>query len=667
MLPPVDILPAYRRPVVNSPANEHDARLSWSRLRLTAGCTLVLMAALLFAPALAEENPSATSTANSANAALIGGDPSAAKTPVGAQGRMSAQSIAPEVPPTSISKTQAGKYEHRAGPGKVLVRQWSPKFESLPVELQPNSGYLLERDTTVVSITLKEAVYLAIRNNPGVKAEILSPLASEQSIRQANAAFDPLLRSHLGESKDVAPTITNFSTVGSPSFLRKQYDWNFELTKVSALTNGTLSVTFDNDRLQSNSRTWTVNPSYSPTLAISVNQPLLRNFGFGFATLNVTLAELGQKQSQYNLEQHLSDFVLEIASDYWNVVRAEQNLQVTRGALKLAQDLLDQNLAALRLGMAARIDVQETQADIESWRAAVFAAQNSLATARATLRQHVMFNPRSAFLAEQIEPSEAPGGVSNIVFEEEQSLEAAIEYRPELSAMREAIRSLLLQVHFAENQTLPQLNIGAQIGVTSTAGSPNCFHFHDVGAQNCIVSSAGGRITTGTRLPFGGIYGDALNRLWNFKYYDYAVGANIEVPLANDYANAALAQARTEYDQQRLRYHEQISQIVLDVETALSNAKTSAERVHATNAASDYYRAALGAEEARYRAGVAETHELLQYQQELISALANQIQAQLDFEISKLTLKHAEGELLRNFQINFVVEDPHRSPWYARF
>jgi outer membrane protein TolC len=139
------------------------------------------------------------------------------------------------------------------------------------------------------------------------------------------------------------------------------------------------------------------------------------------------------------------------------------------------------------------------------------------------------------------------------------------------------------------------------------------------------------------------------------------------VPLSNDYANATLAQARIESDEQRLRYHEQISQIAVQVETALSNLRTGVERLHATNAACDYARAALSAEEARYRTGVSDTHELLQYQQELISALGNQVQTQLDLEIAKLSLKHAEGTLLRTFQINFALEDPHRSPWYSRF
>jgi outer membrane protein TolC len=277
-----------------------------------------------------------------------------------------------------------------------------------------------------------------------------------------------------------------------------------------------------------------------------------------------------------------------------------------------------------------------------------------------------MLNPQDSFLPEGIDPSERPTGTANVDLDEQRSLELAMEYRPELGAMRESLRGMLLQVRFSENQTLPELNFGAQVGVNSTAGSSNCFHFHDVGMPNCTVASPGGP-TGGTKVPLGGIYGDALNRMWNFSFYNYAVGLTLRVPLTNDYANATLAQARVEYDQQRLRYREQVSKIIVDVESARSNLATTAERVRATDAAAKYARAALSAEEARYRAGASDTHELLQYQQLLISSLAFQVQAQLDLEVAKLTMEHAKGTLLKSFQIDFVVDKNYQTPWYARF
>jgi len=577
---------------------------------------------------------------------------------------LSAQSVVAPKPDTSVSKDQLRVIERRAAIGDTLGDQWS-REKDLPTELQPGGLNPSQRDDSQVSMTVKDAIFTALRNNPALRADLLEPLAAQETVRQANAAFDPELSSESDVNKDVSPAITNFNSVGQETFSRKEYNWDFGIGKLLSTTNGTLSVHFDNSRVFSNARVWTVNPSYNPSLGISLSQPLLRNFGLDFATINVRIAQAGQARAQYSLEQNLSDFLLRIASDYWNVVRSVENLQVNKGALRLAQDTVNHDLANLKMGMAALIDVQEAQSEAASWHAAVFAAQSSVATAKVVLRQDVMLNPQSSFLPEGIDPSDRPTGTANFDLNEERSLELAMENRPELGAMRESLRGMLLQVHFSENQTLPELNLGAQVGVNSTAGTLNCFHFHDVGMPNCTVP--GGGSISGTKVPFGGNYGDALNRMWNFSFYDYAVVLSLRVPLDNDYANATLAQARVEYDQERLRYREEISKIIVDVESALSNLATTVERVHATDAAADYARAALSAEEARYRAGAADTHELLQYQQLLISALALQVQAQLDLEVAKLTLEHAKGTLLKSFQIDFTVDKNYPTPWYARF
>lgn len=577
----------------------------------------------------------------------------------------SAQPVVAPKPRTSISKNRRQMLERRAAIGNTLADQWSAE-KDLPSELQPGGLNPSQRDDGQASMTVKDAIFVAIRNNPALKADLLEPLAAQETVRQAYATFDPEFSSQIDENKDVVPTITNFGSVGQSTFARKEYNWNFGASKVLSTTNGTLSLSFDNSRILSNARAWTVNPSYNPSLGISLSQPLLRNFGLDFATINVRIAQAGQARTQYTLEQNLSDVLLQVATDYWNVVRAVENLQVNKGAFRLAQDTVNQDLANLKWGMAAQIDVQEAQSEAASWHAAVLAAQSAVATAKAVLRQDVMLNPQHSFLPERIDPSERPTGTANIDLDEQRSLELAMENRPELGAMRESLRGMHLQVRFSENQTLPELNIGAQVGVTSTAGSLNCFKFHDVGMPNCTVGSSSPPVL-GTQVPFGGTYGDALNRMWNFSFYNYAVGLTLRVPLDNDYANATLAQARIEYNQERLRYRDQVSKIIVEVESALSNLATTAERVRATDASAEYARAALTAEEARYRAGVSDTHELLQYQQLLISALASQVQAQLDLEVAKLTMEHAKGALLKCFQIDFKVDKHYQTPWYARF
>jgi len=64
---------------------------------------------------------------------------------------------------------------------------------------------------------------------------------------------------------------------------------------------------------------------------------------------------------------------------------------------------------------------------------------------------------------------------------------------------------------------------------------------------------------------------------------------------------------------------------------------------------------------------MATTHELLQFIDSLVAAEGNQVNAEVNFEISKLQVKHSEGTLLRAFNVEFVPTNPNVRPWYARF
>jgi hypothetical protein len=157
-------------------------------------------------------------------------------------------------------------------------RQWSPANELAPENLI-SERYLRSIDNTARKVTLKEAIYIAINNNPALKATELEPIAATEAVRGANAAFDPDLTAQLDVEKTVTPVTSPFQTLNSSSFNQKFYDWNFGIDKISSITNGTLSVTFDNNRTLTNSNFSGVNPLYQPTLEASLVQPLLRNFG----------------------------------------------------------------------------------------------------------------------------------------------------------------------------------------------------------------------------------------------------------------------------------------------------------------------------------------------------------------------------------------------------
>jgi outer membrane protein TolC len=288
------------------------------------------------------------------------------------------------------------------------------------------------------------------------------------------------------------------------------------------------------------------------------------------------------------------------------------------------------------------------------------------------LRQDIMLNPGNTFIPAEIEPATRPNPKMEVAESEERALELAVQYRPSLAGMREAIRSALLQVKFSENQSLPQLNLGTQFGLTSTAGTTPCTTFGTSNPSgNCNTGIPNPNpppaSIIGNKLPFGGIYGDALNRLGTFSFYNYAAVLSFQMPLDNAVARAQLAQARVLYEQSRMSYRASLSQAVVDVETAISDIYADVKRAQATAQATYYARQALHDEEVRFRVGLATTHDLLQFQEEEVQAEGNEVQAEVDLENARLALWHAEGTLLMAFQVDFQLQNPSETPWYAAF
>jgi outer membrane protein len=618
-----------------------------------------------------------TTTSSTNPLAVTGSLPKTPLPPPVTTGPIELQSIpvSPQQPPqASVPPSASNQFQHHddfLSLPQIFAHQWSLTREIAPDNVI-SERYLRSEDPNARGLTLKETIYIALQNNPSLKAAQLDPVASMETVREANGTFDPSLTAQGDIEKSVIPVTSALQTGGGTAFVQKFYDWNFGINKVSSITNGTWGVTFNNDRALSNSTFSGVNPSYTPNLALSLSQPLLQNFGWRFATINVEIAESGQKQAQWTYGQSLQDFVQRIGGEYWNVVLSEENLQVARAALKFNLDLVRQNDISVKVGTLAPIDLQEAQSAAATAEANVYTAEANLKNSRTQLRQDVMLNPYGTFLPEEIQPLTRPDPNQQIVVDEERALELAVQYRPSLGSFREAIRDALLQVKFSENQVLPQLNLGAQFGLSSTAGTTPCqiTSLSKIANPNCSVPNPGTpppAFLPGEKLPFGGVYGDALNRLWGFSFYNYAAVLTFQMPLDNAVPRAALAQARVQYEQQRMLYRAALSQAVVDVQSALANLYADQKRAYATASATYYARQSLHDEQVRFRVGLATTHDLLQFQEEEVSAEGNQVQAEVDLENAKLALGHADGTLLQAFQINWEVLNPHEVPWYASF
>ena len=287
--------------------------------------------------------------------------------------------------------------------------QWTLTNEISPDNVI-SERYLRSEDPTARGLTLKEAIHIAMQNNPALKAAQLRSgrLDGDGAAGQRHLRSESHRARRRPEERGAGHVSLSDRRLGRRLRAEIFNDWNFGLNKVLSTTNGTLSATFNNTRQLSNNLTETINPYYNSTLAVSLAQPLLRNFGWRFATINVRLAESAQRQAQWTMAASLLSFVQSVRNNYWNVVLSEENLEVAQESLKFNQDLVRQNAISVRIGTLAPLDLQEAQSSAATAAANVYTAEASLATARAQLRQDVMLNPSHSFLPQNIEPADAP-------------------------------------------------------------------------------------------------------------------------------------------------------------------------------------------------------------------------------------------------------------------
>jgi len=549
---------------------------------------------------------------------------------------------------------------------EAFAQQWMPEAERLPRDF-----FTSAEDDQSHKLTLKETIYLALRSNPGLASVALDPVAASLSVKASNAVFDPQVSSQFDVEKQSTPVGSPFTNPGSVAIVQKYYDWNFGASKVLSSSNATFGLTFNNDRQLTNTVFTPVNPVYTPTITMSLSQPLLQNFGWQFATINVRLAESAQRSSQWNYDSSLNDFVQRIGNDYWGVVQARENLQVQQAALKFNNDLVRVNGANVRLGMMARVNLAEAQSAAATAQANVQAAQAALDTAETTLRQDVAFNPQDAVIAQAIEPIQQPDTRPSQEENQQIAFKRMLQDSPALAGLRELILSAVLQLKYAQNQTLPQLNLGIQFGLTSEAGNSKCTATFTVPSYANCFDPSGPKVTPGkdnaAELPFAGGYGMSLDSLFKFAFYDYAAVIGFSMPLDNAAPQAALAQARVSLDQARLQYKQALYQAALQVKSALVDLLAYQQQVVSTAQAIAYAEESLRDVRAQFRDGLATTNQLLQYQSNLVTAQGNDVQAKVGLENARLALWHAEGTLLGHFNINFELANPRQSPWYSRF
>jgi outer membrane protein TolC len=537
----------------------------------------------------------------------------------------------------------------------VLRDQWSgdlPQDARAAEEDLSHYGLLLE--ARMQPTTLAQCIALALENNTSLKIQRLNPIAARAGVRQARAIFDPRAFANLTRDRATQPATTVLFAGGSPVAFNQNFTLNAGIRK-TLLTGGQVSVQFSNNRRLTNpSLANPLVPLYTTTLSLNLVQPLLQNFGWRYSLLLVDAAVAQEEAAYHQYVAGINNLVAQVERAYWGLVLAHENVRVQEQGLALAREVLRQNEGKYRVGALPQTAVLEAQAEVANREAQLIGARNAVVVARDQLRALVNAKGPEESSLLMLDTVEQPT-VEVYPISLERSLATAIDQRPELAAARLALRSRALQRKVAENQLLPQVNLVGGIGVNGLAGTDRKVTFGNP-PQVIPVNPS-----------FVGGYGDALGLLPDGRFYNYAIGATVEIPLTNAQAKANYAQANIAFSQSHLSLQQLQEAVTLEVKTAISNLESDLKAIEATRAARALAEENVRSQRARYEVGLATTKDLLDYTTRLTQAQAAEAEALARYNIDLAELRRVEGTLLSARNVVVEARRDEEPPWWARF
>ncbi len=457
-----------------------------------------------------------------------------------------------------------------------------------------------------LNLSIKDAIKLAAENNLEVKVELYNPAIAEADIQRNLGIYDTLLSALLNYNRATTTTPTPILT-GETRFSRQHASqFNFGASQLIP-TGGTVSAGFNNTWNNNNfdpSRSFT--NYYQSELAVSFSQPLLKNFGRDNTEIAINVARLSKEGSLDDFRTRLNNTVSQVRNEYFRLYSLREDLEVKKLSLALAQRILSDTQGRVKAGVLPAMEILNAEFGVATREKDIIDAQRALSDEMDLIRVLLQVKGNQEIL-----PVDAPTRQELAVAEDE-ALTLALATRPELQSQRANLKAIELQKRTLQNRTRPDLNLTTSFALTSLDPS----------------------YTTG------------LGNIASADFPVWGVGLQFSYPLGNRAAENDYIKSKLALEQARTQLQIIESNIANDVKTAIRGLKASYKQLEVTDRGKAFAEERLNAFIKKNQAGLATTKDVLDVENDLVTAKNDQIRALVDYNNAITRLWQTTGELL---------------------
>lgn len=484
----------------------------------------------------------------------------------------------------------------------------APNFKA-PMRPLPSAERVGVDNANQLSLTLEEAIEMALKNNNDIDASRNTVQIAEFNLRGARGIYDPLIE---GESYYDSTSIPTASIIGGAvngSVTQKRYFGSAGFSGFSPYFGGSYAARFDSSRTKTSNTNATLNPQFPSLLTFTYTQPLLRNFRFDGRRRLIEIAKKNLALSDSQFRQRAIDVIAAVEQSYWDLAFALRNLQVQIDAVKQARTQLESNQRQVEKGVLPPIDLVAAKAQITTFEQNVYTAQEDVTRAENTLKTLMLAERTASEWSRPITPV-SPIDLDPPKIGLENAVAEALKGRPEITQYQASADVNAIDEKYYRDQKKPEINIVGSYTAQGLAGT--------------VTSVGTGRVPENL---IGG-YGTSLGNLIQLDYPSYRLGVTISLPWGNRVAEANLGRVlaeKTRIANQRAQAEQIIEAEVRNALQALRSAEARLQSAAATRSSAEQL---YQSEQRQFQAGTTTFFLVQQRQTDLISARGRELQAQ---------------------------------------
>jgi outer membrane protein TolC len=453
------------------------------------------------------------------------------------------------------------------------------------------------------TLTLREAIRMAVEKNLDVRAELYNPAQFEADINLYRSIYDPLLSLQTNYTDSSAASVSPVGQTLSLNSSISQQLW----------TGGKAALSFNNKNISA----ITTSGSWQTEIGASISQPLLKNVGREATEININISRSAKFASLERFNTRLLTTVANVRTEYYKLHSLREERDVKKVSLELARKILSETEARVKAGVLPAMEILNAEFGAvtreKELNDAELAVTNQVDVLRLLLQmdadygdvQTVDLPPRDRF-----------------EIDEKNAIQKALD-RPDIREQKRNLELYELQTKNYNQKIRPDLSLTAAAQLTG----------------------------------FDTAYQRNLDKVLTFDYPVWSVGLNFSFPLGNGAAENDYRKSKLKTEQIKVQLHSLEQNSTNEVRTAIRGISAGYKQLDVADRGRVFAEERLKAFIRKNEVGLATTKDVLDVENDLAVSKSNQIKAVVGYANALTTFWQVTGELLEREGVRVVEGD----------